>query len=323
MTPPAGHIGRNHSHLRWSKNISPVQTISSGETLTFDAIDSSNGQITKDSDTSALSAFDISIANPVFGPVCIRDAEPGDALKVEVLDLQTADWGWSAVIPNFGLLAEDFPQPSLRIWHLDRTTQTAALNDRVSIPLRPFLGCMGLAPATSDNDLSVIPPNEAGGNIDCCDLTIGSTVYLPVQTTGALFSCGDGHAVQGHGEVCGTAIETPIKATLRFEVCKNQPWVKTPHYEIPPADSTAQTPLYHPVLSRSGRYAATGLGSDLTEASKQAVRHIIEWLVATKGLSRVDAYMLASVVGNLQIVEVVNMPKYLVSMAIPLGIFHD
>lgn len=323
MTPPAGHIGRNHSHLRWSKNISPVQTISSGETLTFDAIDSSNGQITKDSDTSALSAFDISIANPVFGPVFIQDAEPGDALKVEVLDLQTADWGWSAVIPNFGLLADDFPQPSLRIWHLDRTTQTATLNDRVSIPLRPFLGCMGLAPATSDNDLSVIPPNEAGGNIDCCDLTIDSIVYLPVQTAGALFSCGDGHAVQGHGEVCGTAIETPIKATLRFEVCKNQPWVKTPHYEIPPADSVAQTALYHPVLSSSGRYAATGLGSDLTEASKQAIRQIIEWLVATKGLSRVDAYMLASVVGNLQIVEAVNMPKYLVSMAIPLGIFHD
>lgn len=299
---PTGHIGRNHSHLHWSKNLAPVQTISSGQTLTFDAIDSSNGQITKDSDTSALSTFDFSIANPVFGPVFIQDAEPGDALKVEVVDLQTADWGWSAVIPNFGLLSDDFPQPNLRIWHLDQDTQTAALSNRVHIPLRPFLGCMGLAPA-SDQDLSVIPPNEAGGNIDCCDLTIGSIVYLPVQTAGALFSCGDGHAVQGHGEVCGTAIETPIKATLRFEVCKNQPWVKTPHYEIPPAVSSGdvalagQTMLY-PSLSSSGRYAATGLGSDLTEASRQAVRNIIEWLVATKGLSRMDAYMLASVVGK-------------------------
>lgn len=316
---PAGHIGRTHSHLRWSKSLSPVQTISSGESITFDAIDSSNGQITKDTDVTALSTFDISLANPVFGPVFIQDAEPGDALKVEVLALETADWGWSAVIPNFGLLSDDFTQPSLRIWHLDRDTQTATLNEHVRIPLRPFLGCMGLAPA-SDHDLSVIPPNEAGGNIDCCDLTVGSIVYLPVQTVGALFSCGDGHAVQGHGEVCGTAIETPIKATLRFEVCKNQPWVKTPHYEIP---ASMPVSAGNAALSKSGRYAATGLGADLTEASKQAVRSAIAWLVATRGLSRVDAYMLASVVGNLQIVEAVNIPKYLVSMAIPLGVFQE
>ncbi|PLB45554.1 acetamidase/formamidase family protein [Aspergillus steynii IBT 23096] len=318
---PAGHIGRNHAHLRWSKNLAPAQTITSGETITFDAIDSSNGQITPDSDVRALSAFDISIANPVFGPVFIEDAQPGDALKVEILALETASWGWSAVIPNFGLLSSDFPHASLRIWHLDRTTQTATLpdNDRVRVPLRPFLGCMGLAPA-SDADLSVIPPNPAGGNIDCCDLTIGSVVYLPVQTAGALFSCGDGHAVQGHGEVCGTAIETPIKATLRFEVCKGQAWVKTPHYEIPASVSVSAG---NAALSQSGRYAATGLGSDLVEASKEAVRSVIEWMVATRGLSRVDAYMLASVVGNLQIVEAVNMPKYLVSMAIPLGVFID
>lgn len=308
------HVRRDHAHLKWSKNIAPVLSVSSGETVTFDAIDSSNGQIGKTSETPIIPSLDFSLVNPVFGPVYVRDAQPGDVLKIEVVDLETADWGWSAIIPGFGLLADEFRDPALTIWHLDKEKGYASFNDRIRVPMRPFLGCMGVAPA-SDEELSTIPPTVGGGNLDCRELSVGSTVYLPVLTQGALFSCGDGHAAQGHGEVCGSAIETPLKATLRFEVCKNQQWVTAPQYQTPPS----------PQLPRSipdrGTYAAMGIDPDLLEATKMAVRNLIHWLVATKGLSAMESYILASVVGDLQIAEAVNMPNYEVAMSIPLGIF--
>ncbi|GAB1211510.1 hypothetical protein ATERTT37_000626 [Aspergillus terreus] len=331
-----GHIGREHSHLQWSKHNAPVLTVSSGETVTFDAIDSSNGQITPDSDATALRTFDTSLANPVFGPVFVQDAHPGDVLKVQVVDLQIADWGWTAIIPGFGLLAEEFPTPVLHIWRqLDQaggytcfktggqgeTVTDSDADDvqksRIRVPLRPFLGCMGVAPATDDG-LSTVPPTDAGGNLDCCDLTVGSIVYLPVLTDGALFSCGDGHATQGHGEVCGSAIETPMKATLRFEVLKGRSWVTAPQYEIPPAVADAGRDS----IPDRGRYAVMGIAPDLMEASRRAARHLVQWLVEAKGLTRCVAYMLASVVGDLQIVETVNVPNYVVAMSIPLGIFE-
>lgn len=308
------HVGCEHGHSKWSKNIAPVLTVSSGDVVTFDAADSSNGQIGATSDTSAINSIDLGIANPVFGPVYVQDAQPGDVLKIDVLDLEVADWGWSAIIPGFGLLADEFPDPLLNIWRLDRENACTPFKDNIRIPLRPFLGCMGVAPAT-DEDLSTIPPTNAGGNMDCRSLTVGSTVYLPVQTAGALFSCGDGHAAQGHGEVCGTAIETPVKATLRFELCKNQPWMTAPSYQTPPKSQLQNH------IPDCGCYAAMAVDPDLVEAARKAVRNIIQWLVSTKGLSRSEAYILASVAGNLEIVEAVNMPNYEVAMSLPLGIF--
>ncbi|KAF9888306.1 hypothetical protein FE257_008738 [Aspergillus nanangensis] len=317
----AGHIGRDHSHLQWSKHNPPVVTVSSGEVVTFDAIDSSNGQISRSSNASAITTFDTGLANPVFGPVYVQDAKPGDVLKVEVMDLQIGDWGWTAIIPGFGLLADEFPTPVLHVWEdLDQTRGYTSFKgeENIRIPLRPFLGCMGVAPGTDDG-LSTIPPTDAGGNIDCRDLTVGSVVYLPVFADGALFSCGDGHATQGHGEVCGTAIETPMKATLRFEVCKNKSWVTAPHYEIPPSSSGRSRPLA--AVPDRGRHAVMGVDPDIMEASRKAVRNTLRWLMDTKGLRREEAYMLASVVGDLQIVEAVNIPNYIVAMSIPLGIF--
>ncbi|RJE27180.1 Acetamidase formamidase [Aspergillus sclerotialis] len=307
------HVRRDHAHLKWSKNIEPVLTVSPGETVTFDAVDSSNGQLGKTSETSIIPSVDFSLVNPVFGPVYVRDAQPGDVLKVEVLDLETADWGWSAIIPGFGLLADEFTDPALNIWSLDKEKGYTLFKDNICVPMRPFLGCMGVAPA-SDDELSTVPPTVGGGNMDCRELSVGSVVYLPVQATGALFSCGDGHAAQGHGEVCGSAIETPLKATLRFEVCKNQPWVTSPQYQIPPGAQPQ-------VIPDRGQYATMGIDSDLLEATKKALRNLIQWLVATKGLNRNEAYILASVVADLHIAEAVNMPNYEVAMSIPLGIF--
>lgn len=307
------HVGRDCGHLKWSRKIAPKLTVSSGQTVTFDAVDSSNGQLIATSDASAIKSLDFGLANPVFGPILVENAQPGDVLKVEVLNLEIADWGWSAIIPGFGLLAEDFPEPDIKIWSLDRKNGYAQFKD-MRIPLRPFLGCMGLAPS-NDEELSTVPPTHAGGNMDCRELGIGSTVYLPVQTAGALFSCGDGHAAQGHGEVCGTAIETPVRATLRFELCKNQPWVTAPQYQTPPL---AQIPNTLPDL---GTYGVLGVSPDLFEAAKSATRSLIDWLVSTKGLTRSEAYILASVAGDLQIAECVNVPNFEVAMSLPLGIF--
>ncbi|CAG8878890.1 unnamed protein product [Penicillium nalgiovense] len=227
------HVGRECSHQKWSRRNTPKFTVSSGDTVSFDAIDSSNGQLDTSSKASAIKTLDLGLANPVFGPIYMNDAHPGDVLKVEVLDLEVADWGWSAIIPGFGLLADEFPEPEIKIWELNREAGFAQFKN-MRIPLRPFLGCMGLAPA-NDEELSTVPPTNAGGNLDCRELSVGSTVFLPVQTAGALFSCGDGHAAQGHGEVCGTAIETPIRATLRFELLKKQPWMTAPQFQTPPS----------------------------------------------------------------------------------------
>ena len=156
---------------------------------------------------------------------------------------------------------------------------------------------------------------KSGGNIDCKYLTKGSTLYLPVQVPGALFSCGDGHAAQGDGESCGSAIETAMKATIRLTVEKNKPWIQVPQY------LTNTASLRQGEVPEKGEYACLGIDSDLLQAAKKACRQMIEWLSTEKGLSKVEAYMLISVVGDLKIVEAVDMPNYAVAMSVPLGVF--
>lgn len=150
---------------------------------------------------------------------------------------------------------------------------------------------------------------------------VGSRLFLPVKTPGALFSCGDGHAAQGDGETCGTAIETPMKATLRLTVHKDHSWVKSPHYHCPPPVlSVASVPKF----GDRSCYAAMGVDSDLLEATRKAVRGIIEYLIhTTKDLSREEAYMLASVAVDLKLVEVVDMPNFAVAASLPLCIFQQ
>lgn len=321
---PNNHVHSHHKHLKWSNKQPPVLTASSGDIVTFDLVDSSNGQVTVDSDTASLASFRLELADPAVGPVYVRDAEPGDALKIEILSLETGNWGWTAVVPGFGLLADEFSQSELKIWKFDPQSGYAELKPGVRVPLRPFLGIMGIAPGL-DGEFSTIPPTVVGGNIDCRDLVVGSTLYLPVQVPGALFSCGDGHAAQGHGEVCGTAIETNMKAQIRLTVCKNHSWVQSPHMLLPPQlppqqqqhNSTSTTSTF----PDKGHYATMGLDADMLEATRKATRAMIQWLVATKGLSRTEAYMLVSVAGDLKLAEVVDMPNHAVTMSLPLNVF--
>ncbi|KAM3505789.1 hypothetical protein MY11210_007828 [Beauveria gryllotalpidicola] len=312
--PP--HITQSSIHFKWSRNLTPALTVASGAEVTFDLRDGSNNQITPENQATILGNLDFATVDPGFGPVAVEGAEPGDVLRVDVLELRPGAYGWTAILAGFGLLSDEFPEPSLKIWDLGRAAEQgyAEFKRGIRIPVRPFLGIMGLAPPT-DEALSTIPPYDWGGNMDCKHLTEGATLYLPVQTPGALFSCGDGHAAQGDGEVCGTAIETPMRARLRLTLEKDRPWVRSPHFVTPQG--------LQPYADRGQEYAVMGIDPDLREAARKAVRAAIEWLGAEKGLERAEAYMLCSVAADLKIAQAVDMPHYGVVCTIPLGIFVD
>jgi len=172
-------------------SIPPVITIQSGDTVSFSCLDASNGQITKDSTVAAISSLVFSQLDQVSGPVYVQGALPGDTLQVDVISVETADWGWTGLIPGFGLLSDEFPEPALKIWKLNKEENFAWFDeDRgIKIPLRPFAGEMGVAPGKPGAH-STIPPYVTGGNLDTKQLVAGATLYLPVEVEGALFSIG-------------------------------------------------------------------------------------------------------------------------------------
>lgn len=304
-------IKRSQCHLAWDNSIPPVARIKSGDVVSFDCLDASNGQITPATVASSLRTLEISTLDQVNGPIYVENAQPGDTLQIDVLEVSTAEWGWTGILPGFGLLADEFTTPTLKIWDLP-AGQDFAWFDKlkgIKIPLRPFAGEMGVALAAKGPH-STIPPYATGGNVDTKHLTKGTTLYLPVQVEGALFSTGDGHAAQGDGEVCGTAIETPMKTTVRLTVLKDKPHVKTPHFSTPRGSDDP-----------NGYYCTTGIGPDIREATRDAVRHMIAVLQAEHGLSREEAYMLCSVAGDLRMHEVVDMPNYVIGMMMPKSIF--
>ncbi|TVY51167.1 Formamidase [Lachnellula cervina] len=311
------HVSRSEVHLKWDNALKPVHTVDSGAELTFDLMDGGHNQFTPTSTAADVARFDTALADPAFGPVYVNGAEPGDVLRIEFLDLQTATYGWTAVLPKtfgFGLLVDEFPEAALKIWDLETHKKEGytVFKEGIHIPIRPFLGVVGLA-HEEEGQFSTIPPYDTGGNIDCKHIGLGSMLYLPVKVKGALFSCGDGHAAQGDGEVCGTAIETPMKAKVKLTVEKGKPWIVSPHYITNPTGATD--------VENRGEYAALGIDADLREASRKAVRGLINWLVGEKGLTRVEGYMLASVAGDLKIAEAVDMPNYAVACSLPLSVF--
>ncbi len=312
MTPQARtihHVAREHRHLAWDNTIPPVLTIESGDVVTIDAVEASGGQLSPQSTVADIAALDFAACDPVQGPIFVSGAEPGDTLQIDVLELTTADWGWTAIIPGFGLLGDEFPEPALKIWKLENGY--AEFAPGIRIPLEPFCGEIGVAPGDV-GAFSTIPPGPNGGNIDTKHLTVGSTIYLPVLSRGALFSIGDGHAAQGDGEVCGTAIETPMQIKLRLTVRKD--------LRVPELQYCTAGPLT-PRTNTAPYYATTGHGPDLMEAARNAVRHMIDYLQRTYNLSRADAYMLCSVAADLKINEIVDAPNWIVGAYLPSSIF--
>ena len=205
-------------HRVWDHSIPPRLEIESGASVTFRTRNVGDGSLTPQSTAEDVRNRKF-IGHPLTGPVAIKGARAGDVLQIEILELQPDDWGLTLIAPGRGLLPEDFPEPYLKIWDLS-DGDAAELRRGIRVPLEPFHGVMGLAPAEPGQH-STMPPRRMGGNMDIKQLTVGSTLWLPIEVDGGLFSCGDGHAAQGDGEVCITAIETAMTSTLRFTLCRD------------------------------------------------------------------------------------------------------
>lgn len=297
-------------HFTWDTTHEAVLTIDSGDTVVVRTRDVSDNQITPASTAGVIGTLNWERVYPLAGPIRIRGAQIGDTLAVDILDLHTQGWGWTAILPGLGLLADDFKAPYLRIFDLTRGDVTY-LRDDIAIPIEPFFGTMGVCPAGARKQ-AIMPPGTFGGNMDTRQLTRGATLYLPVQAEGALFSCGDAHAAQGDGEVCVTGIEAPMYAVLRFTVQKGR--------RIPSPQFTTTGPLT-PRVDRAGFYGTTGVGPDLFKASQDAVRAMVAHLSETYRLSPEDAYVLSSLCVDLKISEIVDAGQYIVSALLPLTVF--
>lgn len=302
-------IHRDRHHFGWDNAFEPVLNIEPGATVAFEVVDAGGGQLTRSSTTDDVAKLDFARVNPVTGPVYVEGAEPGDALAVEILELEGSGWGWTAIIPGFGLLAEEFPTPFLHL-----STYGAGgveFAPGIRLPVRPFPGTIGVAPAAPGLH-SIVPPREVGGNMDIRDLSRGATLWLPIQVQGALFSVGDTHAAQGDGEVCGTAIESPMEIRLRFDLVK-QAGLRRPQFAIPGSPTRYQ--------DERGYYVTTGIAPDLMLAAKDAVREMIDYLGREYQLAPNLAYALCSVAVDLHISEVVDAPNWVVSAYLPKAIF--
>jgi acetamidase/formamidase len=299
-------------HLGWDNSFAPAIRIAPGESVEFDVADASGGQLGPSSTVGDVARLDFSKVNPVCGPVFIDGAQPGDVLKVTLLSFVPSGWGWTANIPGFGLLADEFKEPALHLWRYDPTTLAPALFGRWGqVPLKPFTGTIGVAPAAPGLH-SIVPPRRVGGNMDVRDIALGTELFLPVEVAGALFSVGDTHAAQGDGEVCGTAIESPMRVALQFDLLKQQP-LAFPRFR------TVGPVTRH--LDAMGYEATAGIGPDLMEAARAAVISMVDLLGRQHGMPAIDAYLLCSVCGDLRISEIVDVPNWTVSFYFPRIVF--
>jgi acetamidase/formamidase len=310
-TIPTIHVARERFHLAWDPAIQPLETVPSGSVVEFDCLDAGGGQLTASSTVADIGTLDFSKVDQVNGPIAVDGADPGDTLQVDLLEFAPEGWGWTASIPGFGLLADDFPDPAYKVTPVPGPTGWTEFWPGIRVPLAPFCGEIGVAPVSGPR--STIPPDTHGGNMDTRHLVAGSTLYLPVFVPGANLSMGDGHATQGDGEVCGTAIETPMRALVRLTVRKDV-HVTAPEFLAAP-DPNAET--------RNGRrYATDGVGPDLMTAAREATRRMIDWLGREHGLAAIDAYLLCSVAVDLRISEIVDMPNVIVTAHCPLALFE-
>lgn len=301
-------------HQTWDNSLTPRVTIDAGDTVIFNTMDAGNGYYHQDSTTEDVLNKGPFPGHPLTGPVYIRDAAPGDVLAVEVLAMELASpFGWTSITKGRGLLpAEELPGAYLQIWDLsDGSHARMRQRDDIAIPVAPFPGISGNALA-EPGPHSTMPPRETGGNMDNKHLTVGSTIYLPIQVDGALFSTGDAHAAQGDGECCVTAVETWSKLTLKFDLLHQK------NYQEPRLRTGG--PLCC-ATNTSSYFATTAAGPDLWSNSQQAIRYMIDHLMTERGLTWEESYIVCSVAVDLKLSEVVDAPNWLVSAFLPESIF--
>jgi acetamidase/formamidase len=278
----------------------PALTINSGDRVTIECVsgnpewmppESSGFKVLPDLKLIHEKAKRGSGNHILTGPIYVKDAKVGDVLEVRIVDIELRqDWGFNLFRAYMGTIPEDFPYSRMIHVAIDKASNFATMPSGLKVPLAPFFGQLAVAPPKAYGRQNSKEPREFGGNLDCKNLVAGSTIYLPVWNDGALFSTGDGHAAQGHGEVDGTAIETCLKGTFEFHVRKDLGW-KLPRGET-------QTHLI-----------AFGLDTDLDDAARQALKQMIDWIVSLTGIHKDEAYALCSFAADLHITQTVNNVK--------------
>ena len=292
----------DQTHNKFSSAIPPALRVPDGSIIEAFTHEATGGQLDLSSPEEAMHHVDMDKVHTITGPVYVEGALPGDVLAVELLDLEVGEWGWTGLGPGFGFLPNE-EKSLFKTYKLNKEDNTVKFSEGITIPLRPFAGVMGVAPPTEEM-LNTIPPRANGGNMDDPHLVKGVTVYFPVFVEGALFSIGDTHAVQGLGEVCGTAVECPMRIRYRLSVRKDMS-IEEPQYE---------SDTY---------YATTGFGTTIDEAARKATKYMVDHLVIKRNMSWEEAYMLCSLAADLKIAEVVDEPHMLVAMHLPKAIFNN
>ncbi len=336
-------------HNRWHPAVEPITTVRPGGTVTIEAPLGSGDQIGPNSRSADLLTLDLS-DDLLAGPVYVEGAEPGDLLVVELVDMKPGSFGFSAVFPGFGVLADLFTEPFLVRWALDGSHARSDDLPGFAIPADPFPGTIGVAPsvelmeatrrredelaarvgldlsafspppipAHAAGGLGTLPPRETGGNLDLSQFVRGARLFLPVHVPGALLSLGDCHFAQGAGEVCGSAIEIGADVTVRVDLVQAPSW--RPRF---PAVETAERPARKAFVTTGIPLTDEGANElmDIGLAARRALIELIDFLEAVHGLSREQAYVLASVAGELRIAQAVDLPNALVAMALPVDVF--
>lgn len=296
---------------RWDNSLPPRLTIAPGDRVELEMADSSGYQVRPDWTASDFKArFDPLLVHALTGPIAIDGAEPGDRLAIRIGAYEHRGWAWTGLIPGLGLLPEDFPEHHLFIWKLEeRITRSFP---GVTLDLHPFAGIIGVQRPEA-GEFRTRAPGVFGGNLDVRHLTEGTTLYLPVLTPGANLLAGDCHAAQGDGEVCINGMEAPMRVTLQIDLLKRQPlaapYAVCPNPLVP---ARYQTKPWH-LFIESDEHPR--------EACKRIVRRVIEYLTRRLGVTPELAYTLCSVVLDLRISQLVNVPTTTVTGYLPEAIF--
>ena len=348
-------------HNRWHPDIPPILRVDPGDRVALETRDALDGQITARSTAEEVGKVNLNVVHPLTGPVYVNGAEPGDLLEIKILEIEPAPFGFTVQIPGFGFLRDQFPDPFIVRWRMADGAAESADLPGVRIHGAPFPGTIGLAPsralmqaitkrekelldrggmvlppdptdAVPDDSrlaaeaLRTVPPRETAGNVDIKALCAGTTMLIPVQVEGALFSVGDAHFAQGDGEICGTAIEMQSVFHAQFFVRKGEAARRNLRdvayfrdtYAVPP--ELAVPRRYYATTGLSVEKGGLNQSENATLAARNAMLNMVDHL-QERGFSRQQAYAICSVAVDLKISEVVDVPNFVVSAVLPLDIF--
>ena len=348
-------------HNRWHPDIPPILRVDPGDRVALETRDALDGQITARSTAEEVGKVNLNVVHPLTGPVYVNGAQPGDLLEIKILEVEPASFGFTVQIPGFGFLRDQFPDPFIVRWRIADGAAESADLPGVRIHGAPFPGTIGLAPsralmqaitkrekelldrggmvlppdptdAIPDDSrlaaeaLRTVPPRETAGNVDIKALCAGTTMLIPVQVEGALFSVGDAHFAQGDGEICGTAIEMQSVFHAQFFVRKGEAARRNLRdvayfrdtYALPP--ELAVPRRYYATTGLSVEKGGLNQSENATLAARNAMLNMVDHL-HERGYSRQQAYAICSVAVDLKISEVVDVPNFVVSAVLPLDIF--